>query len=341
MSRKPDDEAIANFLDRLASEPWLDAGRQAWPSYVVHLTDVHNAAAIVASGRLLSRVRAQQAGLMYTDNASADIIAQKPRAIQDYVRFYFRPRTPTFYLNEGIRPIGRRALNAHCPMPVAFLFDAKHVLGKVGTRFSDGSLASGRARVGDDASFLRQLPFRTIHHNTWFTSDERDEIIFRRQAEVIVPMQLPLLGLRYVFVRSTAEYETFFTLPERDERVTSTAYQMMRPLTRVNSRASLFHNRWTYVERIDVIDGFARITFNPSTETPGPFTATFTWEDVTPGDISTETGTDVLANRTHWYSIPASFREHSFWFTLRLDGDLAYSGRLDMAPADELLDVPF
>jgi hypothetical protein len=339
--RKPDDEAIADFLDRLASEPWLDVGRKAWPSYVFHLTDVHNAVSIVATGRLLSRSRVQRAGLMYTENASTRVIAQTPQAIQDYVRFYFRPRTPTFHRNEGIRPIGQRELNAHCPMPVAFLFDAKYVLRMEGTRFSDGSLASGRARIGDDVSFLRQMPFPTIYHNTWFTPDERDEIVFRRQAEVIVPEQISLVGLRHVVARSIAEYETFFTLLEREERVTPSVLGTLLSIARVNSRDLLFHKKWTYIERVDVIQHSIRLTFNPSTETPGPFTATFSCESKTSGEILTDTVTNFYARAPHWYSIPASFREDPFWFTLQLDGCLAYSGELDVSPADELLDVPF
>lgn len=341
MPRKPDDEAIADFLDRLASEPWLDVGRRAWPSYVFHLTDVHNAVSIVATGRLLSRLQAQQAGLMHTENASARVIAQTPQAIRDYVRFYFRPRTPTFHLNEGIRPIGQRELNAHCPMPVAFLFDAKYVLGMLGTRFSDGSLASGRARIGHDVAFLRQMPFRTIYHNTWFTPDERNEIVFRRQAEVIVPRQTTLAGLRHVVARSIAEYETFFTLLERDERVTPAVLGTLVSITRVNSRDLLFFKKWTYVERVDVIHNFVRLTFNPSADTPGPFTATLSCESKESGSISTDTVTNLNTRVPHWYSIPAAFRQDPFWFTLQLDGCLAYSGELDVSPADELLDVPF
>lgn len=277
---------------------------------------------------------------MGTDNASVDVIAQTPPSRRDYVRLYFRPRTPTFFRNEGIRPFAQREMHAHCPVPVAFLFDAKHVLGMVGTQFSDGNLASSRARIGDDASFLHQLPFPTIYHNGWFSPEERDEIVFRRQAEVIVPQELSLAGLRHVYVRSIAEYETFFTILERDDRVASDVFSRLLPMTRVNSRASLFHNRWTYVERVDVIQNSIRITFNPSTETPGPFTATFSCESKASGETWTDTATNVLATGTRWYSIPASFRGNPFWFTLRLDGCLAYLGELDVSPPDELLDTP-
>lgn len=341
MPRKADDGAIADFLNQLAAEPWLDSARRVWPSYLYHFTDVCNVPSIIAADKLLSRSRAEAAGLMATDNASQTIIAQTRQSVRNHVRLYFRPRTPTFYLNEGIRPIGQRDLNAHCPVPVAFLFDSRHVLGMSDTRFSNGNLASYQAVIGDDVSFLREIPFRTVYHDTWFASDEREEIIFRRQAEVIVPNELSLDGLLHVCVRSVAEYETLITALIRDNRVSAAAYNRVLSLVRINSRASLFHYRWTYVERVDIIDDTIRITFNPSTRTPGPFTGTFIFEEAASRVIATDTITDLTANNALWYPIPVQFRRTPFWFTLRLDDCLAYTCKLDPAPEDELLDVPF
>jgi len=114
---------IETWASRLGLLRW-------WPRYVYHFTDVHNAASIIRSGYLYSRAEAEQRGLMKVDNASPEIIQRtRPEHLQ-YVRLYFRPRTPTHYRNEGIRPINQRKLVAHCPIPVYFCLDALTVLGR-------------------------------------------------------------------------------------------------------------------------------------------------------------------------------------------------------------------
>ncbi|MCK4449304.1 MAG: DUF4433 domain-containing protein, partial [Anaerolineae bacterium] len=72
-----------------------------WPRYVYHFTDVRNAASIIQSGHLYSRAGAERRNLMKIDNASPQIIQQTRPEHLEYVRLYFRPRTPTQYRNEG------------------------------------------------------------------------------------------------------------------------------------------------------------------------------------------------------------------------------------------------
>jgi hypothetical protein len=130
---------------------------------------------------------------MKIDNASPQIIQQTRPEHLEYVRLYFRPRTPTQYRNEGIRPVNQRELGgAHCPMPVYFCFDALTVLALDRTEFSDGNMGSARASHSAERDFFLSIPFHLVFHNRWFTPDERDEIVFRRNAEVLVPGSLPL-----------------------------------------------------------------------------------------------------------------------------------------------------
>ena len=87
------------------------------------------------------------------------------------------------------------------------------------TRFSNGSLAGySPGRVGAKASFFERLPFKEIYHNSWLKEDEKREIIARRHAEVIVPGQLDLEPLRFIWCRSEAEKETLLSLLSETER---------------------------------------------------------------------------------------------------------------------------
>lgn len=342
--RKSDDDAISDFLTELAAEPWLGERRRWWPSFLFHFTDVRNVPSIVAAGRLLCRSRAVESGRLEIDAANSEIIAQTPNEIHRYVRLYFRPRTPTFHRNEGIRPLADRSGGAHCPVPVALLFDARHVLGMVGTRFSDGNLATQsrrRANTGEDVDFLRRMPFRQIYHEGRFAPEDRDEIVFRRHAEVIVPGELPLDGLRYVVVRSAAERETVESLLQLDKQVPEVARRWIVDRLRLNRKPAVFHYEWTYVERVTALGEFLRVEFNASTATPGPFTAVFTWEDQASGATWVRTVNDFLARKPLQLAIPVPLRQVPFWFTVRLDDSLAYVGRFTPTQDHELLDVPF
>lgn len=216
MSIKPDADAICICIDKLEKAPWLGAERASWPRHLFHITDVQNAASILASGKLLPRNRVQHLGLMKSDNASPSVISITDTSVQNFVRLYFRPKTPTFFRNEGIRPAGDRQLGSHCPIPIALLFDSREVLSRADSQFSDGNLAAGAA-LRSKARDLELLPFNLIYHNSAIhPAEDRPKIVFHRHAEVVVPRELPLDSLRAIAARSPAELKTLHTLLLRD-----------------------------------------------------------------------------------------------------------------------------
>ncbi|MCC6315464.1 MAG: DUF4433 domain-containing protein [Thermomicrobiales bacterium] len=133
MPRKPDDAAIAVAVDRLSVAAWLQGMQRDWPGFLFHVTDVHNARSILSMGRLLCREVLQDRGIAGPQTAAPRIIATTAPWVHQHVRLYFRPRTPTRWRNEGIRPRGEIWQGAHCPVPVALLFDAKSILGMAGS----------------------------------------------------------------------------------------------------------------------------------------------------------------------------------------------------------------
>ena len=177
------EQHIRNWSARLGNLHW-------WPSYVYHFTDVRNAANILKSGFLYSRIEASQLGLMYVDNASPEVIQRTRPEYESYTRLYFRPQTPTQFRNEGIRPINQRELGgAHCPVPIYFCFDALNVLSRDDCEFSDGNMGSLRAQHSDSENFFAIIPFQLVYHSgSIYPEENKDEIIFRRHAEVLVPL---------------------------------------------------------------------------------------------------------------------------------------------------------
>jgi hypothetical protein len=141
-------------------------GREWWPRFVYHYTDVQNAVNILKAGMLYSRTEATRRGLMVSDNALYSVIQQTKPTHLEFARFYFRPRTPTQFRNEGIRPPNRRwqpdPLHppAHCPVPVFFCFDALSVIGRDDTEFSNGNMGSGGTQHAATLDFFKQIPFQ-------------------------------------------------------------------------------------------------------------------------------------------------------------------------------------
>ena len=320
--QKPDAIGIARFLADLKKEEWLGTARSWWPDYVFHFTDLQNAVSILKTGALLGRVEAQKRGLMDTDNASQEVIDSTDDEWQDYVRLYFRPRTPTQYRNEGFRPVEQRWQGAHCPVPIYFLFDFKSVLSCADSRFTDGNLASN-PKVFSSVPDLKQIPFEYVYHDSSIPDELKSEIIFRRHAEVIVPKRMGLEALRYIVCRSQAEYETLLHLLPK-----STLGRWGHKIIR-DYQTRLFFKRWIYVQSAELHSSHVGLNFNKAQQYQdrGTFHA----------DVSV---TDTLSGRTLgiWSDQEFTADDHlrlslsngPFWdYTVRLslDRQIAYADR--------------
>ena len=273
---------VRAFLDNLGKSDWLDSSKRWWPKFVYHFTDIRNAVSILEQDTLFSRNAASHLGIMVTDNASPQVIAQTREQLKDYVRLYFRPQTPTQFHNEGFRPSAHYGLEAHCPMPVYFLFDSQEILARPDSRFSNGSLASPGSRVFSTIEELNQMPFSDIYHDGQILDDEdrRRQIVSRRQAEVVVPNRLDLAALRFIVCRSEAERETLSHL------LTLESHNRWQSKINVeNSKSNLFLKRWLYVESAELSDSSITLHFNlnATTEHNGPFNAVASITDTRSG----------------------------------------------------------
>lgn len=311
---------IEGWSGRLGDRHW-------WPRYVYHFTDVCNAASIITTGYLYSRDEAERLELMQVDNASPQIIAQTRPQHKRYARLYFRPRTPTQYRNEGIRPRDQRELGgAHCPIPVYFCFDALEVLAQDDTEFSDGNMGSDWAQHRCDREFFLGIPFRLVFHHGAIPPNSVQDVVFRRNAEVLVPDRLALTpGLSFVACRSAAERQTLLHLLPQGLR------SAWAPSSRLGHQG-LFERKWTYVEEVLAIGDSVIFAFNPSTKTPGPFQVSFTYTELGSRVAREWHGVGHKLNNRLRFKVPGASRGTA---QLRLDDDLAFAGPLIFE------DIPF
>ena len=258
---------------------------------------------------------------MAVDGASPQIIERTDEQWKSFVRFYFRPRTPTQFHNEGIRPQNQPGpLKAHCPMPVFLLFDANDLLTREETQFSRGSLAAD-SDVGSTAEFFASIPFEKVYHDLWLPEEEKRTTVFHRQAEVIIPKEVDLSALKWIVCRSPAEHETLrWSVSER-------CWNTWSQRTTFGSRGNLFFRRCTFVDSADIEQNRILLRFNESSSCPGPFAArltvvnpaanvTYVWQSL---EFYAK---DSIAVRIPQIVGPIPF-EVSFW----MDEYLAYRGK--------------
>lgn len=328
ITRKPDLKEIKAHLDNLKSQSWLGQPQAWWPNYLFRFDDIEKAANILNSGKLYSRNKAFSKGLMSSDSASPDVIAITSDCWKDYARLYFRPRTPTQFDGEGFRPKDCWVLGAHFPVPIVMLFDAFEILSRSDSRFSNGNLAKrSQVKIGDDADFLKNMPFRLVYHDTWFSESEKESIIFHRNAEVIVPSELDLLSLRFIICRSQAEYETLLCfLDPNVQKLWS---------EKIGVKSNLHFRYWSFVEQVYLSDEKLIFRFNPSTKTPGPFFARVDIvEDETGGQYNYE-DKSFMANSTLELNLKPVRHPDSYTVSLLLDSQLAYKNHY------QKYDIPF
>lgn len=337
IERKPDATDIEQFVLSLAEQLGITDDRRYWPRWLFHTTDIDNAVSILAGKSLLSRNKAQDDGVLRTDIASGQIIDQTSEVYRSCARLYFRPRTPTQYQNEGFRPRHQQSsLKAHSPVPIVFIFDSLSVLTRSDAKFTNGNASSSGVETGADVEFLRTIPFEWVYHDSAFPDALRGQVVFHRNAEVLIPERLELDGhLLRVFARSPAEMETLTSLVDREAQGLLAKYA---PLIMTNTHRSkglkLFEKVWTFVERVTVAEGTLFIHFNRDTRTPGPFKAElkiFNANDNAVMEI--RENPEVQAVGVHRSQLPATCRQSPFIVELWLDDHIAYRNRF--LPGDE------
>lgn len=239
------EQFLNKFQENLSIQ--FNGNQNWWTKSLFHFTDIKNAISIIENGKIYSRNKAIELGLMKNDNANDDVIFKTSDEHKQFVRLYFGPVTPTQKNNEGIKPKDKIVNNAHCPIPIMFIFDFKKVFLLENMKFTDGNLATS-PNIYNDIFDLEKLNFHLIYHRTWFYPEDRDKIINARHSEVIVKDELNLENnLRFILVRSNAEKEfLLYSLSDKQRKF----YQnklFVQPL------AGVFTNDWLYVDKILVL----------------------------------------------------------------------------------------
>lgn len=238
-----------------------------WPHYAYHYTDVSNAVSILESGMLYSRVRAKELAVMKNDNASRQVIDMTFSGSTSYVRFYFRPLTPTQFHNEGFKHVECRYdndPNANVPVPVFLFFNLDRLLTEPNVCFSEGSEAGKGSPILKGEEAFASLDFKMIYNNGPISSQNEDEKKREkslRHSEILYPDAYPIRNsLAGVFCRNSEEKMTLLNLLKD---IDYSLFSFWLPHIRVINK-DLFYNNGLYISETSLHDSDFSISFSDS-----------------------------------------------------------------------------
>ena len=333
MALKPDAEDIRAHMRGLAASLRLRGPRSGWPNWLFRSDHVENTAAILNSGKLLSRAAAESDQLIVKDSGSPNLIRQLTSEHRRYVRLYFRPRTPTQYVNEGIRPAHKIQYEAHMPVPVYLLFSAS-LLMEEGVRFTRGRLTNS-AEIGETASFLRNTQFGDVYHEggvgRWGESPRRPSILNARHAEVLVKDELPLDHVKHIVCRSAPERDTLLNLLTSKVRT-----RWIKQIHVDEGRNLLFEKRGTFVQDANLSSDGSHFVFysNTPSDMRGPFELQIEW--ISDSYLNPHTNSKfMVTNHPEEFKFKNALPKYRVRVTL--NGDLAYLGEFDNDLASDMV----
>ena len=319
MRRKSDADEILDHIKEIAPSLRLPRSRRWWTKWLFRSDHVENAAQILNCGVLLSRAAAEDRGVIVKDSGSPTYLADLSDEQRRYVRLYFRPRTPTQFVNEGIRPASMIQYEAHMPVPVYLLFSVS-LLVQEGVGFTRGRL-SPTTEIGSTAAFLRSIPFKDVYHDAPVGprgSERRAEILNARHAEVLVRDVLPLSQLRLIVCRSAPERDTLVSLLD------STAKNRWISRIIVDEGAGrLFNKQGVYIQKVTLSAEASEFIFSADVEPEwrGPFQLYIRWD---PEGWHFRRDNFRTGRRSLAIRLPSA--SEFYQVRLRMNGDLAFSG---------------
>jgi hypothetical protein len=203
--RHPDAERILAHLGAVATQI---GPRAWWTRYAFHFTELSNVPSILRHNALYSRSTGERLGIIEAQVGDRRILGQTDEHILDCVRFYWRPRTPMLFQTEGVRAPDHYPYQARCDVPVYICVPMADILARPDVRFTDRTAASPWSKVGFNYEFVEKIPFDLVYHDQAFAAEDRDEIVARRQAEILVPDRFALTDGTRLILRSEAELDT-------------------------------------------------------------------------------------------------------------------------------------
>lgn len=175
-----------------------------------HYTDFVNFLDIMNTGKLLSRNEALKCG--FIDAAEQSVIDKTSEKVKEYVRFYYKEKTPTIYDNEG-----KKVDNSlpHMPIPVLLLFN-ETIINHTNIAFTSGCGGSKYSQITKNLQMSMNFDWKTVFNRGWIPTDEdmimtlgydpnKANVINKRNAEFLYYKEIDIEHIKKIIFRSPAD----------------------------------------------------------------------------------------------------------------------------------------
>jgi len=179
----------------------------------LHYTDITNIESIIETKKLFSRSMSKE--IISTDAASKEVLDHTDNKIKEYVRFYYKEKTPTIFNNEGIKQVG---MPTHMPIPILLVFD-KNIIFHNNIAFLDGGGGSHFTKFTEDSFKVLKFEWdlilerKPLQRSDELLSEEdkknKSRLNNHRNAEFLYKESVSTEFIRKVYLRSNAELKLF------------------------------------------------------------------------------------------------------------------------------------
>lgn len=180
-----------------------------------HYTDFSNLRSIFKSGYLKSRNECEYTNMSFFDSASKSVLMNTSHDVKECVRFYYRPKSPTLYVNEGIKLKEYMDKSPHLPIPVCLVFDEELIYLDT-TKFADRNAACSTVIFGYDFEFFYNMDWDKIFSNYYYNDEWKNKM----QAELLSTIPVSLDYLKKIIFRCETDMKRAINLFGEDDRYT-------------------------------------------------------------------------------------------------------------------------
>lgn len=311
---------INNWEERLRGPSYTY--REKWPSRLFHHAPIENVLEILRSRLLKSREDSRDGHVL--DVAAPGVIDARRHA-HNKARLYFRPRTPTQFHIEGIRKPADCLYGqaAHAPILVMLVFEARSILLRPDTFFSDRNMQLGGANPDNSEEYFATIPFEKVYHEGGINGDR--SIIEHRCAEVLAGSPLPLAGtLQWIYCRSEPERATLLTLLDADAGE-------WQDKIKVSDDLRVFQKEFVFVEEAQLSQEGLVIRLNPRRDYQTVHLRAQIWN--AKGDQVHEyrnVSFKPIDGLTRRWRIPCALKEGKYRIRIELEDHLSFESTLSL-----------
>ena len=199
-------QSISSDFELLNEDALVELLRAKGCEGLFHMTDIMNLKKIIHDEKLYSRLHPKNQSVI--DSANPHVIQHTNDKYKQFVRFYYKEKTPTYYNMEGIL---KEKTQGHIPIPCLLIFNLD-ITKLQPSRLANGNVSSVYTKVRDTHlsildGYIYDMPWDRILGRGYYENEDYAEETRVRNAEFLIKDEVSLHMVDKIIFRSGCELE--------------------------------------------------------------------------------------------------------------------------------------